>query len=275
MPAPGFPTPATSSPLARLIAGFRTQRRVIGAMILRELHTRYGRNNIGYLWLIGEPMILASIITLIHANMESSHFASDIGAVPFTIIGYTIFIIFRGIFNRSEGAIHSNQSLLHHRMVSIFDILLARTLIELAGCFLVLMILLFLAISFGYAELPERPLHLLAGVAFMGWWSFALGTLAACFTYGSESLGRLMHPFSYFMIPASGAFYQIEWLPESWQEVLSWFPMPLIFEQARYGQFRSASDAFVAPGYVAAVCAVLTAWALLSLRRLRRRLHVS
>lgn len=244
-------------------------------MILRELHTRYGRDNIGYLWLIAEPMILASIITLIHANSPSAHYASDIGAVPFTIIGYTIFIIFRGVFNRSEGAIHANQTLLHHRMVSIFDILIARAIIEVAGCFIVLCILLFAATSLGYAELPERPLHLLAGVGFMAWWSFALGTLAAAFTYGNESLGRLMHPFSYFMIPASGAFYQMSWLPVSWQETLAWFPMPLIFEQARYGQFRSAPDTYVAPGYVAAVCAALTAWALLSLRRLRHRVHVA
>lgn len=266
--------PSGQSPLARLFAGFRVQRRVIGALILRELHSRYGRDNIGYLWLIGEPMILASIITLIHANTPSSHYGNDIGAVPFTIIGYTIFIIFRGIFNRSEGAVHANQPLLHHRMVSIFDILVARALIEVAGCFVVLCILLFAANAFGYADWPERPLHLLAGVAFMAWWSFALGTLAACATYGSESLARLMHPFSYFMIPASGAFYQMEWLPESWRDILAWFPMPLIFEEARYGQFRSAPDTYVTPGYVAAVCAALTAWALLSLRRLRRRVHV-
>jgi len=263
------------SPFGRLVTGFRVQRRVIGAMILRELHTRYGRDNIGYLWLIGEPMILASIITLIHATTPSTHFASDIGAVPFTIIGYTIFIIFRGVFNRSEGAIHANQTLLHHQMVSIFDILLARAIIEVAGCFIVLCILLLLASALGYADLPERPLYLLSAVGFMAWWSFALGTLAAVYTYGSEALARLMHPFSYFMIPLSGAFYQMSWLPASWQQTLSWFPMPLIFEQARYGQFRSASDTYVAPGYVAVVCAILTAWALSALRRLRRHVHVS
>ena len=40
------------------------QRRVLGALLLRELLTRYGRNNIGFLWLFVEPMLFTLIITL-------------------------------------------------------------------------------------------------------------------------------------------------------------------------------------------------------------------
>ena len=36
-------------------------RRVIGALLLRELLTRYGRNNIGFLWLFVEPRVLEEI----------------------------------------------------------------------------------------------------------------------------------------------------------------------------------------------------------------------
>ena len=43
-------------PSASFASALATQFRVIGALILRELHTRYGRENIGYLWMIGEPM---------------------------------------------------------------------------------------------------------------------------------------------------------------------------------------------------------------------------
>lgn len=42
------------------------QARVIGALILRELHTRYGRENIGYLWLVAEPLMLGTVISLLH-----------------------------------------------------------------------------------------------------------------------------------------------------------------------------------------------------------------
>ena len=86
------------------VRGLRIQARVIGALILRELHTRYGRENIGYLWVIGEPMLLATVITLIHLN-QPTHYASDIAPATFGEIGYTLFSIFRNTFNRAVGAV--------------------------------------------------------------------------------------------------------------------------------------------------------------------------
>ena len=92
----------------------QTQGRVIYALIMRELHTRYGRDNIGYLWMILEPMMLASAVALLHVG-GSTHYGTDIRPVPFAILGYGVFIIFRGIFTRAEGALESNQPLLYHR----------------------------------------------------------------------------------------------------------------------------------------------------------------
>ncbi|MFN5779339.1 MAG: capsule polysaccharide export ABC transporter permease, partial [Novosphingobium sp.] len=40
-----------------LTQAWQVQRRVIGALLLREMLTRYGRNNIGFLWLFVEPML--------------------------------------------------------------------------------------------------------------------------------------------------------------------------------------------------------------------------
>ena len=57
--------------------GLRIQARVIGALMMREVHTRYGRENIGYLWLILEPMFLATAVGLLHAR-SPSHFGGDI-----------------------------------------------------------------------------------------------------------------------------------------------------------------------------------------------------
>src|SRR5580692_536067 len=48
----------------RLTQGARIQVRVLGALIVRELHTRFGRDNIGFLWFIVEPMLLAVGVAL-------------------------------------------------------------------------------------------------------------------------------------------------------------------------------------------------------------------
>lgn len=261
-----FDLHAVNRPPSGFSSGLRTQVRVLGALMMRELSSRFGRENIGYLWMFGEPMMLASVITLVHVA-QPTHYASDIGPAPFAIIGYTIFIIFRGIFNKTEGVLESSRDLFYHRMVSGFDLLLARAIVETIGCATTLILLMILAVSFGYASLPVRPLYLMGAVALMFWWSLALSLIAASLTHGSETLGRQLHVIAYFSIPISGAFWMMSWVPEGMKSVLEWFPMPLIFEQARYGQFRTASAEFVSPVYVIAWCAALTYIGLLLTRR--------
>lgn len=250
----------------------KAQLRVIHALTLRELHFRYGRENLGFLWIIGEPMLLATVITLIHVG-EPTHFANDIQPAPFAIIGYTIFIVFRNTFNRAEGAIESNQSLLYHKKLTILDIMISRIGMEVLGCYATMALLLGIAVLTGYSQLPVRPLYLITAALLMAWLTFGLTLIAACASYRNEIVARQLHVLSYFSIPISGAFFQMNMLPTSFSSKLAWFPMTLIFEQARYGQFQAASAKFVDPGYVIACCAGLTYIGLIMVRRIRARIH--
>ncbi len=253
--------------------GLTVQANVVGALIMRELHTRYGRDNIGYLWMIGEPLLLAIAISLIHMG-HKTHYGSDIRPIPFVIIGYCIFIIFRGIVGRSEGTLEANMPLLYHRMVTVFDMLLARSLLELCSLTLTLFIMLFLAVSLGLADMPARPLFLLTAIMLMGWLSFALSMIICAVTHERRTAARFIHPFIYMMFPLSGAFYLLEWLPEPYRTWMSWYPMTVIFETARYGQFEFAKDTYVDIPYVLGACLVLTYVGLVSIKLVRRHVHL-
>ncbi|KRB81295.1 ABC transporter [Sphingomonas sp. Root710] len=246
---------------------------VIGALVLRELHSRFGRNNIGYLWLIGEPLMLATVIGALHA-FQPGHLGSTMPPVPFALIGYCVFIVLRGVINRSESLLETNVPLMYHRMISVLNLSIARVVIEAAGCFCSLVILLGLAIPAGYADMPARPLYLLAGFGWMVWISFALGLNVTAVTFGKPTLGRLVHPITYFMMPLSGAFFAVEWLPYSIQQVADWNPLVTIFEYARYGMFEVASDEHLFPGYLNSCCAILTYTGLIGIRRVRHKLHI-
>ena len=267
---------ATRSPSAKRFPWGRalsTQMNVLGALIMRELHTRYGRENIGYLWMILEPMTLAVAVALIHAA-HPSNTGSDISAVAFSTLGYCIFIMFRGIFSRAEGTIEANMPLLYHRMVTVLDFLIARALLDAAGTTATFFVLLFFGISIGLADIPQRPLYLLMALAFMAWFSFALSLLCCAVTHENRLAGRLVHPITYILMPLSGAFYMVSWIPEPYRGWLGWFPMPHIFELARYGQFRSASSEYFSISFIAGTCMMLTLLGLLSLNIVRKHVHL-
>jgi capsular polysaccharide transport system permease protein len=248
------------------------QARVLGAVIMRELHTRYGRDNIGYLWLIGEPLMLGSIISALHS--AGGHEGS-INPVAFTVTGYCNFIMFRGIVNRAEGSLHANMPLLYHQMVTVFDITLGRALLEAAGTLSAFAILMSVCVAFGYIDLPERPLYLAAGIGYLFILCFGMGMIIAGGTHERPFWERMVHPFTYFMIPLSGAFYMVEWVPEKYRYYLLFNPLPHIFELIRYGVFPSAKLEYVDFEYLSACCAILTLLGLLTMRTVKPRLHLS
>lgn len=268
--ATAFAPPRSGS----FLNGLRTQMRVIGALMMREMHTRYGRENIGYLWLIGEPLMLAAVIGLLHSNGHTEH-GTDMKPVPFAVLGYTIFIMFRGIVNRSEGGLESNAPLLYHRMVTVFDIVTARAILEAAGCFLAFAFLIALLTGVGMASLPVRPLYLAGAIVLMVWYSWAHSLIITAISHDNRTVSRLVHPYSYFMIPLSGAFYQVEWIPHPFRDYLLWLPLPHIFEMARYGQFHSADLRYFDGLYVLEACTILTWVGLIAIKLVRSRIHLA
>lgn len=256
-----------------LAKGLIVQGRVIGALLMREIHTRYGRDNIGYLWMIAEPMMLGTAVGLMHIGQKARD--TDFNPVTIATIGYTLFIMFRSMVNRSEGALEGNLPLLYHRMVSVTDIVIARALLEGAGTFLSFTILFLILISVGYASFPERPLMLMLGITYIFWISLGVSMLVVGGTYEHKVLGRLVHPFTYFMLPMSAAFFRVQWVPQPWRGYMLWNPLPQMFEIIRYGEFHTATLEYVNFLYLTAFCLVLTLLGLIACRSVRQRIHLS
>lgn len=248
------------------------QARVVGALIMRELHTRYGRENIGYLWLVAEPLMLGTVISILH-DQGSSRAGTNPAA--FAMVGYTIFILFRSMVNRAEGAIASNTPLLFHRMVTAMDICIARALLELAGTVMAFIILFGGCYAIGYVDLPERPLNLLAGIGAVFFISFGISMIITGGTYHNRLLERLVHPFAYFQIPFSAAFFQVKDVPEPYRDYLLYSPLPHAFELVRYGAFREASADYIDAPYTIAWCLVLNLLGLVAIKSLKHRIKLN
>ncbi len=268
-------TPARRGWLETLIEGLVVQGGVVKALLLRDLQRRHGRHNIGYLWVIGEPLMLASVITTLHTlatHGEKSH-----GIAPFTfiLIGYGLFIIFRSAATRADGMLQSSRPLLYHRMISPFDVLLAQSILDFLATISAIILLQSLGIMLGLSETPARPIYLLGAALMLAFFSFAVGLLIATYSYRSPLVERLVHPLTYFSQPLSGAWFTMSFLPPSARDIMVWNPLMSIFEMARYGEFQHASPNWIYMNYVIGVTAFLMFWGLIEIRRVRREIHVS
>jgi capsular polysaccharide transport system permease protein len=113
------------------------------------------------------------------------------------------------------------------------------------------------------------------GIGYIFWFSFAIGMIVTGGTHDRSFAERMIHPFTYFMIPLSGAFYRMSWVPQPYRHYLMFNPFPQMFEMVRYGVFEDTSLEYVEFGYVTAVCAVLTLIGLLLIRSVKSRIHLS
>ena len=123
---------ATTSELS-FFQSLAIQFRVLHALMMRELITRYGRDNLGVLWLIGEPMIFTLGVTTLWSAAGLSHGGKGIPIVAFAVTGYSSVLMWRNSTSQCSGGIDANKPLLFHRSVLIIDVFLTRIALEIVG----------------------------------------------------------------------------------------------------------------------------------------------
>jgi capsular polysaccharide transport system permease protein len=253
--------------------GLVVQFRVIGAVLMREMHTRFGRDNIGYLWMFVEPMLLAVAISGLHFALHA-RLPYGMEVVPFYLCGYTPFLLFRQVVNRASATIEANRTLLYHRQITLFDLLFARALLDFVGTSLALFTLMGVAKVADLGDWPGRPLYVFEGMILMFWIAFAFSLPIAALSELSTMVDRLVHPATYIMMPLSGIFFLAESVPPDYRKILMWGPIIHITQLIRMGQYSNFDSKYVDIPYVLIWCVILTFVGMLALRHTRQRMSL-
>jgi ABC-type polysaccharide/polyol phosphate export permease len=253
-----------------LLQSFAIQRRVIGALMLRELITRFGRKNIGVLWLVGEPMIFTLGVAALWSAIGADH-GSNLPIVAFAITGYSSVLMWRNSVNRCVGGIVQNSSLLYHRNVRVMDVFITRILLEMAGTTASLLVLTLSFLALEWIRPPVDPLTVVAGWGMLAWFGASLAILIGAATTFSELADRIWHPASYLLFPLSGAAYMVDWLPPAGREFVLLLPMVHAVELIREGYFGNVIRTHYDMSYMAACNLVMTFAALVLMHAAARR----
>lgn len=227
-------SPSQAALKAPLIRCLTVQVRVIGALLLREVITRYGRHGLGFMWIFLEPMMFTLGVTALWTIMKSVHG----GALPiteFAVTGYSTVLMWRNAASRTVLAIEPNLSLLYHRNVRVFDIFAARVILEISGATISLIVIGVAFIAIGWNRIPVDILTLTYAWLLLSWFTFGLGFVIGALSERWESFERIWHTATYLFFPLSGAVFLVEWLPEWAKKYVVWFPTVHCTEMLRHG----------------------------------------
>ena len=247
-----------SSEISRpsLAASVRVQFRVVHAVFLRELLTRYGRHNIGFLWIFVEPMIFTLGVTALWTATQSVH-GSNLPIVAFAITGYSTVLLWRNMPSRCILSITYNSPIMYHRQIKPLDIYLGRIILEAVGASMSFVLLSAFFIFIEWMEPPEDILLVVFGWILVALFGASLAIFLASLSERFEIVERLWHPASYLVFPLSGAAFLVSALPTSAQDVVLYIPMVHGTEMIREGFFGTKVNAFYDVGYLVGTTLVM------------------
>ncbi len=233
--------PQASTVSLDFVEALRVQGRVILALILREARTRYGRQKLGYVWALAEPMMHISMFFLVFSFM--------LRVVPlghslliFLVTGLGTYLGFMRVLDRTMSAYASNEALLSFPVVKIFDVFLGRALLEFATWIVVTLILIGTLVLIGQAPFPRSILMMLASMCLLFGLALGVGIALGILTEFLPSVGSLMRiPFRLLYF-GSGSFFLPEVVPPAMRNVVVWNPIlhgVTLFREGYYPRYDS------------------------------------
>ncbi len=238
------------------------------AISIRDMMERYGRSNIGFLWALIEPLILAVGVMAIWSLMKSPY-EHGIPVLTMVFTGYLPLTLWRHITGGAGSIFSSGFSLMYHRSISLSDIVVARILMEFAACSASTLLVFMTMRLFNLIEPIERPDLVIAGWLAMALLSASSLALFACLITLLPPINRFYAAFQYLMLPISGVFFLLEWVPTSARDLFLYNPMVHCFEVVREGFIGSRIETFYNLWYVVACSLVFAVIAVLLIRKSR------
>jgi ABC-type polysaccharide/polyol phosphate export permease/Flp pilus assembly protein TadD len=249
------------------------QRRVIRALMLRESRTRFADLRLGYGWALLEPVLHIALLSATFAVLM--HGRPPIGT-QFFIFYYTGLIPYHLFVHSSGGMSHAitgNAAVLQLPPVTVFDVIAARGVLEIATDLIVAALLLAGFAAAGLAVMPDDlwgASLALAAIAALG---IGCGFVNAVVTVFWRSWERAYGQLTRVLYFVSGIFYVPGMMPDWARDVLAWNPVLQAIDWFRAGFFASYQPHWLDRSYLVVLAIVALLLGLALERGLRRRLR--
>lgn len=247
------------------------QLRVLFALVIREMTTRYGRSLGGYIWALFEPLATVALLTAVFSQI-AQHPALGTSFALFYATGYMAFHVYMDISRTVSNSVKVNRALLTFPRVTMLDTIIARFALQLLTAVAVFAIVtggarLFLGI---HDALDYRAILLaLSLAALLG---LGVGAVNCVLFAFSPTWERIFGIVNRPMFLISGVFFTYESMPTDIRELVWWNPLIHVTALARQGFYPYYQPSFLSIAYVLFLSLGLMGAGVLMLRLLRRRM---
>jgi len=266
-------TPRAPSPPPRFSNALAAQGRSIGALVLRDIRSRYGESRLAFLWSLMEPFLHIGVLAIMfqftmHGRPplgDNFFFFYFTGVMPYLLVSHLIMHV--------GHAVKAQRQLLQIPTVAPMDVVVAKCIVEHFTSAVIFLMFFGLFAVFGVDPRPVSLPHIFLAVLLTAMLGFGLGMLcAALFEFGAmvEHVVGLIVRFLYF---ASGIFYVPAAMPVDVRDIIAYNPFLHIIDCMRVGFFRSYAPEWMDLGYAAkwALFALLLGLAAMTLMSRRMR----
>ncbi len=159
---------------------------------------------------------------------------------PFVMTAYMSLILIRHLIGYLAGALQGNMGLLYHRQIGPLHIFSARILLEFAGATIAYAIVYVFLLAVGQVNLPSNYLLLYFGWFLLAFISSGFALILTGLAMRFDVMERLIGLIGYLILPLSGVFTMVAWLPDGFRKVLLILPFVHPVEMMRsavFGEF--------------------------------------
>lgn len=205
------------------------QKRVITALLFREILAQYGATKVGYLWAIVLPMSQTFVMSLIFWSIgRGDIFGGDFGNITlFIATGFLPLNLFTGISNQIMNSNSANTALFGYPLVLPFDAMLARLILTTATTLLSFFATLLLLYQLNYWT-PEidSTLRTIGAISICVLLGFGMGLINAYLVLFFPSYPNIYSILTRPLMFMSGVFFLAsDQLPPAILNVLYYNPL--------------------------------------------------
>lgn len=245
--------------------------RSIGALVLREMGTRYGRSPGGYIWALAQPLGVIILLSFAFSLLSKTP-SLGTSFLLFKATGFLLLQAFNNISSTVGGALRYSKSLLLYPRVVWIDALIARFLLNTLVIWIVsILILTGITIFDDVRIVISWPKILLSG-ALVTMLGLGLGFLNG---YLFARFPVWINVWSIFTAPLfliSGVIFLYEDMPPFAQDILWYNPLLHVTGIIRDGFYTSYSPSYISIPYVLTCALLPMILGLLLLRQFHRDL---